>query len=250
VPNSDLAYHPLIEQHYPLLSSAIVAGASQQLRNMASTGGNLLQRTRCYYFYDTGDALQQARTRQRLLGDQGHQPDARDPRHQRVLHRDASVGHVRPCSPRSKPWFHVVGPAGERAIAFADFPSAARRYTASRHQLEAKRDRHGRRASSPGLRQELQLSKNPRPACRMHSRSFRSRPRWSSRAAASSRPGWRSAGVAHKPWRNPTAEAALRGQAADPATFHRAADVLLRDAKALRTTPSRSIWRGAPSFAP
>src|SRR5882762_3183873 len=53
VPNSDLAYHPLIYQRYPLLASAILAGASQQLRNMASTGGNLLQRTRCYYFYDT-----------------------------------------------------------------------------------------------------------------------------------------------------------------------------------------------------
>src|SRR5258708_6099226 len=53
VPNSDLAYHPRIEARYPLLSSAILAGASQQLRNMASTGGNLLQRTRCFYFYDT-----------------------------------------------------------------------------------------------------------------------------------------------------------------------------------------------------
>src|SRR5882724_7234477 len=53
VPNSDLAWHPLIEQRYPLLSSAILAGASAQLRNMASTGGNLLQRTRCAYFYDT-----------------------------------------------------------------------------------------------------------------------------------------------------------------------------------------------------
>src|SRR5690348_506219 len=53
VPNSDLAYHPLIESRYPLLASAIAAGASAQLRNMASTGGNLLQRTRCYYFYDT-----------------------------------------------------------------------------------------------------------------------------------------------------------------------------------------------------
>src|SRR5690242_21687673 len=53
VPNSDLAYHPLIAQRYPLLASAILAGASAQLRNMASTGGNLLQRTRCVYFYDT-----------------------------------------------------------------------------------------------------------------------------------------------------------------------------------------------------
>src|SRR5207244_8876894 len=53
VPNSDLAYHPLIAQRYPMLASAILAGASAQLRHTASTGGNLLQRTRCYYFYDT-----------------------------------------------------------------------------------------------------------------------------------------------------------------------------------------------------
>src|SRR4030095_11265973 len=53
VPNSDLAYHPLIAQRYPMLASAILAGASAQLRNMASVGGNLLQRTRCAYFYDT-----------------------------------------------------------------------------------------------------------------------------------------------------------------------------------------------------
>jgi xanthine dehydrogenase YagS FAD-binding subunit len=53
VPNSDLAYHPFIAARYPLLASAILAGASPQLRNMASTGGNLLQRTRCLYFYDT-----------------------------------------------------------------------------------------------------------------------------------------------------------------------------------------------------
>jgi CO/xanthine dehydrogenase FAD-binding subunit len=53
VPNSDLAYHPQVEARYPLLANALLAGASAQLRNMASTGGNLLQRTRCYYFYDT-----------------------------------------------------------------------------------------------------------------------------------------------------------------------------------------------------
>jgi xanthine dehydrogenase YagS FAD-binding subunit len=53
VPNSDLAYHPAVQARYPLLGSAILAGASAQLRNMASTGGNLLQRTRCMYFYDT-----------------------------------------------------------------------------------------------------------------------------------------------------------------------------------------------------
>lgn len=52
VTNADTAYHPLVEQRYPLLSKAILAGASGQIRNMATNGGNLLQRTRCYYFYD------------------------------------------------------------------------------------------------------------------------------------------------------------------------------------------------------
>lgn len=51
--NSDTANHPLVRQNYPLLSQAILAGASQQLRNMATNGGNLLQRTRCQYFYET-----------------------------------------------------------------------------------------------------------------------------------------------------------------------------------------------------
>ncbi|CAM3188775.1 MULTISPECIES: FAD binding domain-containing protein [Sphingomonas] len=52
VPNSDLAADPRIIEGYPILSRALLAGASGQLRNKASTGGNLLQRTRCYYFYD------------------------------------------------------------------------------------------------------------------------------------------------------------------------------------------------------
>lgn len=56
VPNSDLAAHPLIRARYPMLSRALLAGASAQLRNKATTGGNLLQRTRCYYFYETAAA--------------------------------------------------------------------------------------------------------------------------------------------------------------------------------------------------
>lgn len=50
--NTDTANHPLIRQNYPLLSQSILAGASGQIRNMASNGGNLMQRTRCSYFYD------------------------------------------------------------------------------------------------------------------------------------------------------------------------------------------------------
>lgn len=52
VTNSETAYHPLIEEKYPLLNRAILAGASAQIRNSATNGGNLLQSTRCYYFYD------------------------------------------------------------------------------------------------------------------------------------------------------------------------------------------------------
>ncbi|NSX03895.1 FAD binding domain-containing protein [Cupriavidus gilardii] len=52
--NADAADHPLIRTHYPLLQAALLAGASPQLRNMATIGGNLMQRTRCHYFYDIG----------------------------------------------------------------------------------------------------------------------------------------------------------------------------------------------------
>ena len=51
--NSDVAYHPLVVQRFPVLAEALLAGASPQLRNMATVGGNLMQRTRCQYFYDT-----------------------------------------------------------------------------------------------------------------------------------------------------------------------------------------------------
>jgi xanthine dehydrogenase YagS FAD-binding subunit len=53
VTNADTAYHEQVERRYPMLSRAILAGASAQLRNMATNGGNPMQRTRCYYFYDT-----------------------------------------------------------------------------------------------------------------------------------------------------------------------------------------------------
>ena len=56
VTNADTAYHAQIEERYPLLSKAILSGASPQLRNMATDGGNLMQRTRCYYFYDKAAA--------------------------------------------------------------------------------------------------------------------------------------------------------------------------------------------------
>src|SRR4051812_46718535 len=120
VPNSDLAYHPHVQARYPLLGSAILAGASQQLRNMASTGGNLLQRTRCFYFYDTAtpcnkrepgsgcSAIEGINRMHAILGTSTH-CIAVHPSDMCVALAalDAKV--------------HVAGPSGQRAIAFADF---------------------------------------------------------------------------------------------------------------------------------
>src|SRR4030095_11647218 len=63
VTNSDVAYDEQVEKRYPLLSKAILAGASPQLRNMATVGGNVMQRTRCYYFYDTATPCNKRRPR-------------------------------------------------------------------------------------------------------------------------------------------------------------------------------------------
>ena len=120
VPNSDLAYHPLIEKRYPLLSSAILAGASQQLRNMASTGGNLLQRTRCFYFYDVATPCNKR--------EPGSGCSARDG----INRINAILGTSEACIATHpsdmcvalaalEAKVHVAGPAGERTIAFADF---------------------------------------------------------------------------------------------------------------------------------
>ena len=129
VPNSDLAYHPLIEKRYPLLSSAILAGASQQLRNMASTGGNLLQRTRCFYFYDVATPCNKREPGSGCSADRRHQPDQRNPRHKRSLHRNSSIRHVRRArSARGK------GPCGRSRGRAHDrvrrLPPVARRYAA------------------------------------------------------------------------------------------------------------------------
>src|SRR5262245_56365131 len=120
VPNSDLAYHPLIEKRYPLVSSAILAGASQQLRNMASTGGNLLQRTRCFYFYDTatpcnkrepGSGRSAIHGLNRINGILGTSESCIATHPSDMCVALAALEAI----------VHVAGPAGERAIAFADF---------------------------------------------------------------------------------------------------------------------------------
>ncbi|MGZ5935676.1 MAG: FAD binding domain-containing protein [Rhizomicrobium sp.] len=229
VPNSDLAWHPLIEQRYPLLGSAILAGASQQLRNMATTGGNLLQRTRCFYFYDTATPCNKREPGSGCSAIDG-------------LNRiSAILGTSEACIATHpsdmcvalaalEARVHVRGLAGDRVLAFNDF-----------HRL-------------PGNTPQLDSNLHPNEivtAVELPPQGFaenysylKIRDRLSyafalvSVAAALELEGGtvRQArlalgGVAHKPWRDTAAEAALRGQPANQAAFAHAADLLLRDAK-------------------
>jgi xanthine dehydrogenase YagS FAD-binding subunit len=231
VPNSDLAYHPLIEQRYPLLSSAILAGASQQLRNMASTGGNLLQRTRCAYFYDTATPCNKRDpgTGCSAIGglNRGHA----------ILGTSDSCIATHPSDmcvalAALDARVHVTGPQGARALAFNNF-----------HRL-------------PGNTPEIDTNLRPNEiitAIELPAQGFAAnysylkiRDRLSyafalvSIAAALELEGGTIkearlalGGVAHRPWRDPTAEAALRGQKPNEDNFTRAAELLLRDARGL-----------------
>ena len=89
---SDVARAEGVMARFPVISQALVLGASAQLRNMASMGGNLCQRVRCSYFRDAASPCNKARSRQWLRGPGRLQPRARDPGHQRLVHRDSPVG--------------------------------------------------------------------------------------------------------------------------------------------------------------
>ena len=229
MPNSDLAYHPLIEQRYPLLASAILAGASQQLRNMASTGGNLLQRTRCFYFYDTATPCNKREPGSGCSAIRGiNRINAILGTSEACIATHPSDMCVALAALEAK--VHVAGPSGERAIAFADF-----------HRLPG---------DTPQLDNNLQPNEIvtaielPAQGFAKNYSYLKIRDRLSyafalvSVATALELDGGRIkearlalGGVAHKPWRRPEAEAALRGQSADAATFAKAADLLLRGAK-------------------
>jgi len=229
VPNSDLAYHPLVEQRYPLLASAILAGASAQLRNMASTGGNLLQRTRCYYFYDTATPCNK------------RQPGSGCAARYGVNRIHAVLGTSESCIATHpsdmcvalaalEAKVHVAGQSGERVIAFSDFHRLpgdtperdtnlradeiiiavelpARGFAANYSYLKI-RDRLSYAFALVSVAAALELDGDTIKEARLA-----------------------LGGVAHKPWRDPSAEAALRGEPANRAAFARAADAILRDAR-------------------
>ena len=146
VPNSDLAYHPLIEQRYPLLASAILAGASQQLRNMASTGGNLMQRTRCFYFYDIATPCNKREPGSgcsALNGlNRGHAILGASEACVATHPSDMCVALAALGSQSSR-----RGPRRRADDSVCGFPSAAGRYAAARYESGPERDHHGDRTA-------------------------------------------------------------------------------------------------------
>jgi xanthine dehydrogenase YagS FAD-binding subunit len=231
VPNSDLAADRLVRLRYPVLAEAILSGASGQLRNFATTGGNLLQRTRCVYFQDITTPCNKRVPGSGCSMLDGHQRDA------------AILGASQACVATHPSDMavalvalgavaHLQGPDGARAVPLTEF-----------HRLpgsEPERDTVRERA-------ELITAVDLPPLdFAEHSRYRKIRDRVSyafglvSVAAALAVVDGlirdvrlALGGVAHKPWRAATAEEALRGGPANAASFRAAAEAELADARPL-----------------
>ena len=230
VRNSDLANHETIRTNYPLLSQALLSGASPQLRNMATTGGNLLQRTRCYYFMDTafpacnkrtpgsGCAALKSFNRIHAILGASNECIATNPSDMNVALAalNATV--------------HVIGPKGKRTIPFAEF-----------HRLPGNTPQLDTNLQPGELITAVEL---PAPKFARHSYYLKVRDRKSYAFALVSvaagleisgntiqSAGLALGGVAHKPWRSLEAERFLVGAIASPDAFKKAADFALAGAQ-------------------
>lgn len=227
VANSDAAYDANIEKNFPLLSSAILAGATGQLRNAASTGGNLNQRTRCYYFYDPDTPCNK------------REPGTGCPAISGLNRIHAILGHSDDCIATHpsdmcvalaalEAIVHVHGPSGARTIAMADYhrlpgdqphidntlrrhemvtavelPEASRRFNKNYTYLKL-RDRQSYAFALVSVAVGLEMKGDVISQARIA-----------------------LGGVAHKPWRRPDAEDLLIGKSADESAFDSAAKLLL-----------------------
>jgi len=230
--NTAVAENRLVRNRYPVLARAVLAGASAQIRNMATVGGNLLQRTRCYYFYD--DA---ARCNKRTPGSGC---DARD-----GFNRIHAILGASPACVATHPSdmcvalaaldavVHVEGPDGTRRIPFAHF-----------HRLPGEHPKQENVLAPAELITAVEL---PAASATAKSTYRKVRDRASYAFALVSVAGILEVqdgklslvrlalgGVAHKPWRAVKAEAVLLGGPANEAAFRAAADAELADAVPLR----------------
>jgi xanthine dehydrogenase YagS FAD-binding subunit len=230
VRNSDLAYHEMVKRDYAVLSQALLSGASAQIRNMATTAGNMLQRTRCMYFRDTAMPCNKREPGTGCAAITGEN---------RMLAILGTSEHCIATNPSDmcvalaalEATVHVQGPKGSRAIPFVDF-----------HLLPGKTPERENVLEPGDLITHVSL-----PAPRMGSKQtylkLRDRASYefalASAAVVMELAGGNvkyvriaMGGVGTKPWRSPEAEAALVGKPATAESFKKAAEAALQGAKA------------------
>lgn len=229
VRNADLAHHPKVERDYAVLSQAILSGASAQLRNMATTAGNLLQRTRCMYFRDTAmpcnkrepgtgcPAITGSNRMLAILGTSEH-----------CIATNPSDMCVAMAALEAN--IHIQGPKGTRSVLIGDF-----------HLLPGNTP-HRETVLEPGDLITHVTLPPPRSGSRQVYLKLRDRASYefavSSAAVVLNLAGGNVSyvrlamgGVGTKPWRSPEAEAALVGKPANAANFRKAAEVALHNAR-------------------
>lgn len=230
--NAETAYHPFVEQRYPLLSKAILAGASAQIRNAATNGGNLLQRTRCYYFYDADVPCNKRKPGSGCPAKEGYN------RIHAIMGASEDCIAVFPSDmcialAALNATVNVNGPNGERSISFSEFHRLPGNTPELDNNLLANemitsidlppdgfsenysylklRDRHSYAFAlvsvATGLSLDGDIIKEARIAL---------------------------GGVAHKPWRSSEAEEFLVGKIANAENFSLAANYILSGAKPYR----------------
>ncbi|MBW4612795.1 MAG: xanthine dehydrogenase family protein subunit M [Desmonostoc vinosum HA7617-LM4] len=231
VSNTAVADHPDVRRNYPMLSRAILAGASQQIRNMATMGGNLLQRTRCPYYYDTAFPCNK------------RQPGTGCPAATGINRMHAILGASEQCfavHPSDMcvalaaldAVVDVEGPKGKRQIPLTDF-----------HRLPGDAPQRDTNLEPGELITAVTLGPMPFAKSGVYLK-LRDRTSYAfaliSVAAALELTGEQiknarlaMGGIAHKPWRTTEAEKFLIGKPANTTTFQQAAEIALAGAKPL-----------------
>jgi len=228
--NSDTANHRLVRERYPLVTQAILAGASAQLRNAATNGGNLMQRTRCYYFYDTampcnkrepdsGCGALEGFSRIHAIFGTSRQCIATHPSDMCVALAalDATVQVEGPQGPRSIPFaeFHrLPGDTPEidtnlqrdELITAIDLPATANVFADHSYYLKV-RDRASYAFALVSVAAALDIRDGVIQEARVA-----------------------MGGVAHKPWRATKVESTLTGQRAEESSFRSAAEAEMQSA--------------------
>lgn len=229
VRNSDLANHPYVKSHFPVLSEALLSGASAQLRNMATTGGNLLQKTRCVYFRDTAYACNK------------REPGSGCPAIEGENRTLAILGTSDSCIATNPSDMSVAlmaleativikGPGGEREVAIDDF------------FLLPGSTPHIENVLKPGDLITHVVVKPIPPGSKSVYLKLRDRASYEFALASAAvivqvengkvtRARIAMGGVGTKPWRSPEAEKSLSGSAVNEANFRKAAEEALRNAK-------------------